>query len=215
MADQTKTEEGTAEAVDVPPRAPSPSSDAEHPPEAEAPLIRKGPPRLGAAPKPAALPYSTGLDTNTRLTLVFLIVVSFVALSAWGAGKLACNYHPSHSDKFTPGAPNTRITRPKDVALEFHHRLFIQDFDAAAELALERGIDVVERRRSECEAACQAQRQQRIDDAATRAVLHRIRGLSAWATAESFLGDQVVHEDYELRRVDGQWLVVGTSPPPE
>ncbi len=172
------------------------------------------PPRLGAAPPPAPVPKSIGLDTNTRLTLLFLAVVTLVTASAWSAGKLACNYHPSYSQKFEPVELEQRVLRPKNAALEFHHQLFLQDFELASSLASEGGIDIVERRRSECQAECQAERERRKAQAKTRAVLLRVSGISAWVRAETFFAGRVVSESYELERIDRRWLVVGNSEPP-
>lgn len=170
--------------------------------------------RIGAAPAPAPLPAAIGFDTNTRLTLLFLVVVTVVATAAWGTAHFFCNYNPVYSQEFTPVEFERRVDRPKNAGLEFHHRLFVQDYDLASEIALERGVDILEERRAACDEACRAQRTARQQRARTRALLHRVRGMEAWVTAETFFDGQVDSETYLLRRVGRRWLVVGRDVPP-
>lgn len=178
------------------------------PPEAEAE-------RVGALPAPAPVPTAIGFDTNVRMTLLFLSVVTLVGVGAWGTSQLFCNYNPVYSQEFTPVELERRVERPKDAGLEFHHRLFVQDYDVAAELALERGIDIVHERQGACDETCRAERTARKQRASTRASLHRVRGVEAWVTAETFFDGLVVEETYLLRRVERRWLVVGRESPPE
>ncbi len=171
--------------------------------------------RVGAADAPAPIPYGTGLDTNTRWTLLFLCAVFLVTLGTWGTGKLACNYQPPASQRFEPVALESRIDRPKDAALEFHHQLYIQDYDVAAEIATDQGKLLVEEARAACDAACQADRPRRAASARTRASLLRVQGQVAWGHAETFIGAQMVSEGYyELRREQRRWVVVRRGSPP-
>jgi hypothetical protein len=186
--------------------------------EPASPVVTESSPepvRIGVLEAPAPIPYATGLDTNTRWTLLFLCAIFLVTLGAWGTGKLWCNYQPASSQSFDPVAFESRVDRPKDAALEFHHQLYVQDFDIAADLATEQGKRLVHDARAACDAACQADRSRRVEQARTRASLLRVQGQVAWAHAETFIGTEKVSEDYyELRREGRRWVVVRRGSPP-
>lgn len=170
--------------------------------------------RVGAAPPQAPAPRAIGIDGQTRWTLVFLTAIVLVCLVAWGGGKLACNYHPVHAERFKSAPLDKRTTGSKDAALAYHHAVFVQDWEVAAELVSEQGRSLFEARRAACDAACVAEQPDREARAATRAVLYRTRGPSAWVKAETFYGDRVEAQSYELQREEGRWRVVGYSEPP-
>jgi hypothetical protein len=169
--------------------------------------------REGAAPAPSPVPVRL-LETSTRWTLVFLVVVTGVCVVAWGSAKATCNHHPAHSERFNPAPLERRTTRPKDTALEFHHRLFVQDYETARQLAEGGGLEIVEMASSGCDPSCQSERGAREAAAQTRAILYRARGRVAWVGVETFFRDEIASETYELRRTATKWVVVGTSAPP-
>ncbi len=171
--------------------------------------------RIGAAPPPAELATATGLHTNTRLTLLFVAFITLVVVASWGSAKVACNYHPPQSRGFKPAPLDKLATRPKNSALEFHHSLFVQDYERARELASDTGAQLIEAARTACDAACQAERPQRVEQANTRATLFKIRGPEAWVKAETFYAGQIHEQTYRLERDKRRWLVVETTEPPD
>jgi hypothetical protein len=171
-------------------------------------------PRIGAAPRPAPLPISTGLHTNTRWTLSFVALIGLITVAAWGSAKVACNYHPAQSRKFKVASLDKLASRPKNAALEFHHSLFTQRYERAAELATEHGQALVDAAREACDASCRAEREVRTEHAKTRAILYRISGAEAWAKAQTFFDHRVNEETYRLQRKERRWLVVEAAEPP-
>jgi UDP-N-acetyl-D-mannosaminuronic acid transferase (WecB/TagA/CpsF family) len=188
--------------------------------EAEAPPARAiddvtwkslEPPAVAAPVAPRKLRPSEGVSgqTNARLTLVGTALVFGVTLLAWGGAKVACNLHPPRYEAFKE-SPLTRLAAtPKDGALEFQHRLEIRDFTGARELAAEDGMAIVEGAQSECDTVCLAHKDQRPEEALTRAVLLRREGRTAIVRAETFFRGEKTERVYRLEWVERLWRVVG------
>ncbi len=171
------------------------------------------PERVGAVKAPSRRP-SPFLEGQTRCTLVFLAAVLLTTFGAWGAGKLACNYHPQRTEQFEVAPLEKLVQRPKDAALEFHHSLFLQKYDRALEIALERGADLIVEAREACDQACKQELEHRLKAANSRAILLSIEGRDAWVRVETFMdGQEVFTDEYRLSREYQRWLVVGRADP--
>ncbi|HEX2732492.1 MAG TPA: hypothetical protein VHM70_12855 [Polyangiaceae bacterium] len=176
-------------------------------PVAHAPRIE----RIGAAKLPVAAVGPS--DHTLRWMLSFLAVVAGATALSWGALVGVCNAHPPQSQKFKQASQEKLVARPQDAAFEFHHSLFVEDFERARGLATGAALDIVHDKEKQCDEACRREKASRADKAYTRVVLHRLRGINAWVTAETFFEGRVISESYELRRTD-RWQVVRAAPPP-
>jgi hypothetical protein len=170
------------------------------------------PERVGAAPLP--LPPPRNADHTLRWTLLFTLCVAATLVLTWGSAKVACNYHPPQSQKFKEAPLDKLITRPQDAVLQFQHSLFVQDYERARSIASGDANQLVEDAMQRCDAACQAQRAERVQSAYSRATLFKIRGSEAWGKVETFFAGQVQEQNYALRREGRRWTVVGTGEPP-
>jgi len=159
------------------------------------------------APPP---PYA-GADTNARWTLRSLATIVAVSFVAWGSGKMACNHHPPRYEYFKVAPLEKMTMRPKDAALEFHHRLNTLDFEGARDLAMDAGLQLVTQRASECDSTCQEERDARQAKVLTRSTLLRREASNATARVESHYGGQVDGATYTVGREGRQWKVSGKS----
>lgn len=168
--------------------------------------------REGPAPAPSS---ARGPSDNTlRLTFTFLSVIAATVVLTWGTLMGPCNAHPPQSQKFKQASFEKLVARPQDAAIEFHHSLFVQDYERARKLASGGIVDLVDKAERECDAACKQQKLDRADRAVTRAILHKLKAGSAWVTVETFLDDKKVAESYEVKRIEQRWLVALVTPPP-
>lgn len=168
--------------------------------------------REGPAPAPSS---ARGPSDNTlRLTFTFLSVIAATTVLTWGTLMGPCNAHPPQSQKFKQASFEKLVARPQDAAIEFHHSLFVQDYERARKLASGEIVDLVDKAERECDAACKQQKLDRADRAVTRAILHKLKAGSAWVTVETFLDDKKVAESYEVKRIEQRWLVALVTPPP-
>jgi hypothetical protein len=179
---------------------------------ASAPAVVSGIEREG----PAVVRSSArGPSENTlRLTFTFLTVVAATTVLAWGTLMGPCNAHPPQSQKFKQASFEKLVARPQDAAIEFHHSLFIQDYERARKVASDAGLALVDKAELQCDPACKQQKLERVDRAVTRSILHRMKSGSAWVTVETFFDGQMVAESYEVKRIEQKWLVSRATPPP-
>ncbi|MFZ5897194.1 MAG: hypothetical protein ACOY0T_39410 [Myxococcota bacterium] len=96
-------------------------------------------------------------------TLVMLGALTAMTIILWVLAHAGCNYHPPRETRRPRDVTTAELTRePKDAAIEFQHRLLLQNYKGALEIAAGSAVDRVKEEQAKCEAnraACAALKQ--------------------------------------------------------
>jgi hypothetical protein len=86
-------------------------------------------------------------------TLIMLGCLTAMTITLWAFAHAGCNYHPPRETRRPRDVTTAELTRdPKDAAIEFQHRLLLQNYKGALEIAAGSAVDTVKQEQAKCEA---------------------------------------------------------------